>query len=569
MRIMKKTTSSNKTIYYVIVDTKKNNKRSTRIIETLGTAEDICLKHHCSDADLWAKNYTDQLNKQKADDTRKVIVSLSSNTPPHLNEQHLFNGGYLFLQSLYYQCDMKACCDAIQKKHQFKYNLNEILSNLIYSRILFPSSKCSTFECAQHYIEQPSFELHHLYRSLDVLAEEFNTIQAHVYKHSTQLIQRDTSVLYYDCTNFFFEIEQEDGIRKYGVSKENRPNPIVEMGLYMDGSGIPLAIGIHPGNTNEQKTAIPLATTLHKEFECTKYVYCSDAGLGSKAIKKFHNTPNHAYVVTQSIKKLKGHLKEWSTNSTGWKLPHSDKEINLTEIDHSPKNKNIYYKERWINENGIEERLVVSYSPVYQHYLRTIRNNQINRAMKIVDKQSTKSKPRQNDPKRFIITEKITKEGEVAEEEIVTLNTTRIQEEEQYDGFYAVVTTLEDDIEEILKINKGRWEIEESFRIMKTNMKSRPVFLQKDNRIEAHFLTCFLGLFFYRVLEKKCDSKYTVNEIIETLKEMNYLKLDEGYVPTYKRTELTDKLHEAFNFPLPTEIIPKARIKKMINSSKK
>lgn len=566
---MKKTTSSNKTIYYVITDVKKMNKRSTKIIEILGTAAEICSKHHCSDADVWAKKYAEQLNKEKADDTKKIIVGFSSTALPHLDEQHLFNGGYLFLQSLYYQCGMKQLCDSIQKKHPFKYDLNEILSNLVYSRILFPSSKLSTYECSQHFIEQPSFQLHHLYRSLDIIAEEFNTIQTHVYKHSQNIIQRDTSVLYYDCTNFFFEIEQEDGIRKYGVSKENRPNPLVEMGLYMDGSGIPLAIGIHPGNTNEQKTAIPLATTIHKEFECTKYVYCSDAGLGSKAIKKFHNTPNHAYVVTQSIKKLKGHLKEWALDPTGWKLPDSKIEIDLTEIDPSSNNKSIYYKERWINENGLEERLVVSYSPVYQNYLRTIRNNQINRAMKMVDKQSSTSKPRQNDPKRFIITEKITKDGEVAEEEIVTLNTTRIQEEEQVDGFYAVVTSLEDDIEEIIKINKGRWEIEESFRIMKTNMKSRPVFLQKDNRIEAHFLICFLGLFFYRILEKKLDSKYTTDELINTLKDMNYLKLDEGYIPTYKRTELTDKLHDIFNLPLPTEIIPLRRIKKIINSTKK
>lgn len=569
MRLSKMKSSSGKEIYYVIQDVTRNEKRSTKIVETLGTLEEIKKNHNSLNPEQWMNEHLNELNKKHKEDTQKVLVSLSSGRPIALDQQRLYNGGYLFLKKIYYELELDTLCAEIQKKYRFKYNLNEILESLLYGRIIYPGSKLSTFTLSKHYLEQPSFALQDMYRSLDVLAKEFNTLQAHVYKSSKNLIERDTSVLYYDCTNFYFEIEKEKGSRQYGVSKENRPNPLIEMGLYMDGSGIPLAIGIHSGNTSEQETAIPLSMTIQNDFRLQKFVYCADAGLGSNKIKKFHNTKNHSYIVTQSLKKLKKHLKEWSLDPIGWSLPGSNQKIDLRETDQTSKNKSIYYKERWINENGLEERLIVSFSPVYKEYLRTIRNGQINRADKLVEKQSTKTSSRQTDPKRLIKSEHITSSGEIAEEELVTLNTERIQQEEQYDGYYAVVTTLEDDIQTILSINRNRWEIEETFRLMKTNLEARPVYLQLDERIKAHFLTCFLALLFYRILEKQLPQGYSATDIISTLRNMNYLKLDEGYIPTYTRSTLTDDLHQAFNLPLDTEIIPNKRINSLLRSTKK
>ena len=271
--------------------------------------------------------------------------------------------------------------------------------------------------------------------------------------------------MYYDCTNYFFETEQAEGLKQYGVSKEHRPTPIVQMGLFMDGDGFPLAFCINPGNTNEQTTLKPLEQQIIKDFEFSHFVVCTDAGLASKENRIYNNIQNRSYIVTQSLKKIKGHLKEWALASTGWHSINSSKEINLNEIDNSYENSTVYYKERWIKEDGLEQRLIVSYSPKYAAYQRNIRNGQIVRAENLIANPSATARSKQNDPKRFISTTHITCDGEIAEKRNLTLNTKAIEDEAMFDGFYAVCTTLDDDISENIKVNKRRWEIEESFRI--------------------------------------------------------------------------------------------------------
>ena len=415
--------------------------------------------------------------------------------------QTSFNVGYLFLQDIYYKLKLDKICNKIAEQYQFKFDLNEILSKLIYSRVLFPASKLKTLELSKRLLEQPTFDYQHIERALPVLCDNMDFIQSELYKNSNEYMERNNKILYYDCTNYYFEIEEENGLRQYGKSKENRPNPIVQMGLFIDGNGLPLAFDLTPGNTNEQTTLQPLEKKIIKDFEFSEFVVCTDAGLASNANRKFNNINNRKFVTTQSIKKLKKYLKDEALDLTkGWKLSGSSKTYNISKLRTDEKliekyRDKTFYKERWIKEDGLAQRLIITYCVKYQEYQKNIRNNQINRAKKIIASNPDKlKKPKTNDPKRFIKTLNVTKDGELAEKSIYAINQSVIDEEGKYDGLYAVCTNLEDPVEDIIKVNHRRWEIEESFRIMKTDFKSRPVFHSKDEMIKAHFLTCFLAL---------------------------------------------------------------------------
>ena len=563
--------SKNSINYYVIVDTKtKSGKRSTKIYKKLGNEQEILKISNGVRPLEWAKKQVEELNKQQQERTLKIIAEFSEANIIEKDKQVLFNCGYLFLQDIYYSLGLNKICKQISEQYRIKYDLNAILSNLIYTRIIEPASKLSSFEASKKLIEQPNYDLQNIYRALEIISSQTEFIESEVYRNSLSVVNRNTKILYYDCTNYFFEIEQEEGLKQYGISKENRPNPIVQMGLFMDGDGFPLAFNINSGNTNEQITLKPLEKQIIKDFELSKFVVCTDAGLDSNTNRMYNNMQNRSFIVAQSLKKIKGHIKEWSLSSDGWHTLKSKKKINLENVDKSSNNEEIYYKERWIKENGLEQRLIVSYSPKYAAYQRNIRNRQIERAKNLINNPSKMSKTRQDDPKRFIKASSITGNGEIANKKVFTLNKATIEKEEIYDGYYAVCTTLEDNIEDILKINKRRWEIEESFRILKTDFKARPVYLKRDDRIKAHFTTCFLSLLIYRILEHKLNEKYTSEEIINTLREMNMLEIQgDGYVPTYKRTSLTDKLHEVFGFRTDTEIVTNKNIKKIIQKTKK
>jgi len=574
---LKTTESKNFKFYYIIKDINKNGKRTTMIVERLGTLDNIKLRAGAINPNVWLKEYICKLNIEEKENKRKLIKIYSPFKQININKQKTFNGGYLFLQDIYYNLELNKICDEITNKYQFKYDLNSILSNLIYSRIIYPSSKLKTVELSKNFIEQPNFEYQHVLRALEVISNETDFIQAELYKNSLKYAKRNDKILFYDCTNYYFEIEQENGLKQYGISKENKPSPIVQMGLFLDGDGIPLAFDITPGNTNERVTLRPLEEKIINDFNNSKFVVCTDAGLASKSNRKFNNTNNRRFITTQPLKKLKTFLKDWSLDlHKEWKLPGSDKIFDISKLRNDEELIKLYkdkffYKERWIKEDGLEQRLIITYSVKYQEYQKQIRETQINRALKLIEKNPKKiGKVRNNDPKRFINTTTTTIEGEVAEENYYSLDVNKINNKAKFDGLYAVCTNLEDPVDEIIKINKRRWEIEESFRIMKSEFKARPVYLSRDDRIKAHFTTCFLALVIYRYLESKLDSKFTVSEIIEILKNMNFLYEDhEGYIPIYKRTNLTDLLHQKFDFRTDYEIISEKSFKKIITQINK
>lgn len=576
MRI-KITKNKNTTHYTIIKDIYKNDKRTTCVYENMGTIDKIKERAGAEDPLVWLKKYVEELNKKHKENSLPVIMRKNPNKIIDKNVQRSFNVGYLFLQDIYYKLKINEICNEISEKYQFKFDLNNILSNLIYSRIIFPASKLKTLELSKNFLEQPNFKYQHIERALPVLCENMDFIQSELYKNSNNYRERNNKVLYYDCTNFYFELEQEDGLKQYGKSKENRPNPIVQMGLFMDGNGIPLAFDLTPGNTNEQTTLQPLEQKIIKDFEFAEFVVCTDAGLASTANRKFNNKENRKFVTTQSLKKLKKHLKDEVLDLTkGWYLPNDSKTYNIsnlrTDENLIKKYKDVtFYKERWIKENGLEQRLIVTYSVKYQEYQKNIRNNQINRAMKIIESNPKKlNKAKQNDPKRFIKTTNVTNDGELADKSIYEINQDIIDEEAKYDGLYAVCTNLEDSVEDIIKLNHRRWEIEESFRIMKTDFRSRPVFHTKDEMIKAHFLTCYLALVIYRYLEKNLEEKYTAPEIIETLRTMEVKsENNDNYTPNYIRTDLTDDLHSKFGFRTDFEVISLKNFKKIFKQTKK
>ncbi len=567
------TKSKNAESFYICKSyTKANGSTTSAIVRKLGTLEQLLPEHGPTRDDVlaWAKNEvkieTEKYKKEK--EAQTVLIPFHADRQLDYNKQVFFRGGYLFLQSFYYQLQMNKICRKLKQKYKFKYDINAILSDLIYARILEPCSKRSSYKVASEFLEKPSYELHDVYRALDVLGTECDLIQAEVYKNSHFLGERNDKILYYDCSNYYFEIEQEDGNKKYGQSKEHRPNPIIQMGLFMDGDGIPLAFSLFPRNANEQISLKPLEKKVLEDFGCQKFIYCSDVGLGSKSIREYNHMGERAYIVTQSIKKLKKDEKEWALNPQGFKRVSDDAPVDITKL--SEDDKGLYYKNEPYTTKKLHQRLIITYSPKYALYQKSIRDKQIERAQKMLDSGNTKkNRKNPNDPARFIGTLAVTKEGEAADVKHY-LDENKISEEGQYDGFYAVCTDLlDDEVDDILKVSEGRWQIEECFRIMKTDFSARPIYLQDENRIKAHFLICFLALTIYRFLEKKLGSKYTCEKLLDTLKGMNFAEIQEqGFTPLYKREAITDDLHDVCGFRTDYQFITKSKMRNIQKKSK-
>jgi len=567
--------SANATSLYMTKSVRVNGVPTSKVVEHLGTVAELKKKLGERDPVEWAREYVKEQTRLNKEGRREIIVKYSPTKQIHKKEHRLYSGGYLFLQRIYHELGIDKICGKISAKHKFEYDLDAILSRLVYGRIIFPASKLATYEMSKRFFEQPRFEIQHVYRALEVIGEEGDYIQAELYKRSTKVIERMNGVLYFDCTNYFFEIEQEEGLKQYGYSKEHRPTPIVQMGLFMDGDGLPLAFSIQEGNANEQTALKPLEKKILSDFEFSKFVVCTDAGLSSVANRKFNDIGGRAFITTQSVKKLRKSQKEWALDTHGWHLSgeaSGGKQLyDIAGIDEVEHKESTFYKERWINEDKLEQRLIVTYSMKYRDYQRRVRDGQIGRAVKLIETNPAKlKKASPTDYKRFISKVSVNGEGEIAENDFYFIDTQSIADEEVYDGFYAVCTNLEDDVADIVNVNHRRWEIEECFRIMKHEFKARPVYVKRDERIKAHFMTCFISLLIYRILEKRLGGAYTCSQILSALRDMNYLAVSgEGFVPAYTRTDFTDAIHDAFGFRTDYEILTHSHMKNIFKSTKK
>ena len=557
--------SQNSETYYIQKSYRTDSgKSSTKTVERLGTIEDIKARFGSEDPIGAARAYMKELSAAERREREDVVVKFKPGVLIAKDEQRSHNGGYLFLQKIYYELGLDYICKKIAKKHKLvQYDLNSILSMLIYTRILYPGSKRSSLEDARRFFEQPECKL-----------------EPDVYKRSQKLGKRNTSVVYYDLTNYFFEWEEEGGLVQFGHCKEGRPLPIVQMGLFMDHDGFPLAMCIEPGNTAESTTLKPMETLLKEKFGLSKLVVCTDGGLSTYENRKNDSVGERSFITVQSLKKLKKHLQEWALDSKGWHVAGSDEEYDISTLDSKEHYETLFYKERWdptpiSTGETLEQRIIVTFSFKYQEYLAYVRDRQVARAQALLakGKGATSKKKSPNDAKRYIKAEHCTQDGELAQYESYSLNQEMIDQESRFDGFYAICTDLEDPAPAIIKLNGGRWIIENGFRIMKADFDARPVYVRRDDRIKAHFLTCFLALLIYKYLEKKVNrggKHFTTSEIVDTLRGMDFLSIPgEGYVPTYTRTDLTDNLHGSAGFRTDCQIVTRQKMRSIISQTKK
>ena len=574
MRVTTSKSKNSESFYITQSYTSAQGKSTSKTVRKLGTLAELSKRLNTDREGVmaWA-NEQARLETMKYKSEKEdaiVMVPFHSNKLMDCHKQKLFTGGYLFLQSVYYGLKMDSICRKIKSRYKFEYDLNAILSDLIYTRVLEPSSKRSSFQAAKQFLEPPTYELHDVYRALSILAEEMDFIQAEVYKNSFFLGNRNDRILYYDCTNYYFEIEQEDGDKKYGKSKEHRPNPIIQMRLFTDGDGLPLAFSLFPGNQNEQKSLKPLETKILQQFGCEKFIYCSDAGLASEDNRVLNHMGQRAFIVTQSIKKLPAEDRAWALDKRGFKRLSDDVCVDITELPEDDKD-HLYYKDEPFTTKKLHQRLIITYSPKYAAYQKAVRAEQIARAEKMVANGSLKRQRKNpNDPARFVNKIAATEEGEKAKIHYY-LDLDKIAEEEMYDGLYAVCTDLlDDDVADILKVSEGRWQIEDCFRTMKTDFEARPVYLNRQDRIKAHFLTCFLALLHFRLLKRSLKGAYTTEQLIQTLRNIKFADVEEqGFMPVYERNEITDNLHEACGFRSDYEFITKRKMKGIQKKSKR
>lgn len=591
-------------IYYIVKGFRdKTGKATSKNVRRLGTLAEIREREGVADAFTWAKAQVALENSHEKENRRKVTVSYCPDKVIEKDEPRSFNIGYMTLNKLYYELGINKICDGIERRSQFKFELGEIMRQLVMCRILWPASKLETWKLATTLALVKPVGLHQIYRSLLVIEKNLEYLQERLFHYTKDLLGRNTSVIYYDCTNFFYESTTETELRRPGASKENRRTPIVQMGIFMDADGLPLAFNINPGNTNEQTTLRPLEKMIGDRMDIDEFIMCTDAGLSSGNNRLYNDTDRRKFITVQSVKTLpntdgkkksSGKIKDWAMADGGWYLPDDpEREYSLTEIqlpeNHDVFHDKIFYKERWYPtwikdaETGIETRLeqrcIVSFSLKYLEYQRLKRSQNLGKAEKAIRHGNADDSPKNF--RSYIIKDKCTQEGEIADIDAgYHIDTERVADEEQYDGFYAICTNLEQytdhlgrthhTIKDLLKINRARWEIEESFRIMKTQMRARPVYHRTDRAIKGHFAICFVALFLYRVLEHRLGEAFTTDNILSTLRNMNALHIpSEGFIPTFSRTNLTDKLFEISGFRLDTEIIMLKQVKSIIAMTKK
>ena len=558
-------------ILYYAVSIRKGEKTTSKNVRRIGRLSEL------------KKEYTDPIAHFRAEAKRLTDEGRSESSfeiPANLMldpmKKRRVMLGYIFPQSVYYSLGLDMVMRGIRNESKATYDFNRIMRDLIIGRVLSPLSKSSTYEKAFSFPEPPDYDLQHVYRSLSLMAKSFDLIEEKAFKGMKKYADVDTSVTYYDCTNFYFEIEEEDGFRTYGKSKENRPNPIVQMGLFLDRNGLPISMCINPGRTNEQKTMIPLEKLMTERFGIEKFVVCADCGLSGKRNLRFNSTENHGFVVTKSLKRVSEDVRARLMGDGGWKRfgDASGRLYSLKEIREDANLRDVifYHDERFaMGSDGFEERIVTTYCGRLREYQRSVRERQLQRAMELVRQGKIRKGVNQNDVRRFIVVDSVTENGEVAEKKVFSIDRERFEEESEYDGFYAVTTDLDDDPGEIIRINRGRWEIEESFRIMKSDFDGRPVFVSREDRIRAHFLTCYLAFMIFRIIEQKLnkgDVRYTDPEILRTLRDYEAIDAENFYVGAMEGKAVR-ALESTFGLVGSMTALSKAQFRRLVARSKK
>jgi len=598
MRLCYSRSKNSLTLYIQKSYRDKDGVSRTKVIERLGSLDEIRQKHGCADPMEWARSYALKLTEEEKAGRQKVKIELSPTTPIGEGSGSLCSGGDLMLLPLYNRLGLPAICKDIKEDSRAKYDLNEILQTLVMGRILFPCSKTSTYEKAKSMVRPPKFAQHDMFRALSQLSKHINDIQAEVYRNSLKVTSRRDKVIFYDCTNYYFEIEDADkdyidrrtgefveGLRKPGKSKEHRPNPIVQMGLFMDYDGIPLAFCIFPGNQSEQTSLQPLEEVLQTKFGMTDFIVSTDAGLGSESNRLYNMQGNREYITVQSIKAMKAEDINMALDPRGWRisyrgnaqrrpLPQSDNGIydlsallarkDADKLLHDT----TFYKEIIVDKEFKDEksktktcrqeRIIVTYNHDFALYQRLRRAEQLQRADKMARRNSTKSRQTQQDARRFVEVSHLTAAGEKAIRTQTAVNYDLADHEARFDGFYAYGTSLDDDALEILRVRSFHHEIEHLFRTTKSLLDARPVYVSRQDRIRAHFLICFLAMTILKILQKQLHLEdLSIDRLVQTLQDLRFMQIQgKGYIPAFTRNSLTDRLQQLAGVNVSAQITP-------------
>lgn len=578
------------TIYVLKSFRDKTGKSTTKRVETLGSEEEIEKKYGCADGLEWAKAYVARLNEEEKRSQEKIKIELSPTQRMKAGEQVTYDCGDLLLMPLYNKLGLPQKCREIVEGTKSKYDLNEILETMVVLRILMPCSKLSSHALGKKRLRKISFALEDVYRALSLLSEHIEDIQATVWESSRKVMKRNTKVIYYDCTNYYFEIEDNDprgvdprhpkrpeGIRRRGKSKEHRPNPIVQMGMLMDADGIPLSFIIFPGNESEQPSLQRIEEMIADKFGLNEFIISTDAGLSSEDNRRYNTTEGREYIAVQSLPKLSESDQNMALDPHGWHVAFRDAGLgpldpsdpcrdtfNLDEIDLDKERHTRFYKEIIVDKclNGRKstarpERVIVTYSHDFALYLRHKRAERLPVAEKIVKSGNTKSRQSQQDPRNYVRTLYYTQDGEAAEKVSMSIDWDKVEQEEKFDGFYAYGTSLDDDAVDVLRARSFHHEIEHLFRTTKSFLDSRPVYLQRSDRIRSHFLICFLAMVMLKMLQRQLDMPdLSIDRLISVLRDFKFGHIQgAGYIPLFERNELTDRLQEINGICIDTQIV--------------
>lgn len=563
--------SKNAKLFYIQTSFRKGDKVCTKTVKRLGNETFIKENYGVEDAEAWAREELERMRQAAREEKQGLVVELH---PDRLidGSERIFNGGDIFIEQVLSRLGLREICKEISTTRRIKFDLGDYLTRMVCSRILHPGSKLSDFINGNRFIERKDLKLENFYRSLDIIGGDMNSMQGQIYRHSLKSIGRNTGVIYYDCTNVFFETETDDDFRKYGHSKENRPNPLVQIGMFMDMDGLPLGMCVNPGNTSEQKTLQPLEEVLAEKFGLSKFVVCTDGGLGSRDNRRYNVTEDRNFITVQSLKKLSAHYQEWATDPDGWHLRPRLKDdaqtrcravYNLEEIDLDDYAEDVFYKECLTDETAFDEHLVVTYSRKYDLYQKQLRAQQIQRAITKINRGEIRRPKSPNDCRRFMRDTYFDSKGNPLE--VITsavLDQEQIDAEARFDGFNALATGLDDDPCTIIRVNSWRWEIEECFRVEKSDLDMRPVYVRAPQRIAAHFFICFIALLVLKIMQKQHGGTFPIGQIRKTLSDMNLTKLEGfGYIPSFNQTPLTTAIQETAKIHIDRQINTPAQIR--------
>ena len=566
------TRSKNAKCFYIQTTYRKRDGRlSSKTIKKLGNETFIKENYGVEDAEVWAREELERMRQAAREEKQGLIVELH---PDRLidGSERIFNGGDIFIEQIMWRLGLREICKQTAESHRIKFDLGDYLTRMVCSRILHPGSKLADFLNGSRFIERKGLKLENFYRALDVIGNDMNDMQGAIYRRSAETIGRNTGVIYYDCTNVFFEAETDDEFRKYGHSKENRPNPLVQIGMLMDMDGLPLGMCVNPGNTSEQKTLQPLEEVLAEKFGLSRFVVCTDGGLGSRNNRRYNVTEDRNFITVQSLKKLSAYYQDWAISPEGWHLRPRLRDdehtrclhtYNLGKIDLDQYLEDTFYKECLTDETAFEEHLIVTYSRKYDLYQKQLRAQQIQRAITKINRGEIKRPKSPNDCRRFMKDTYFDTKGNPLE--VITsavLDMEQIEAEARFDGFNALVTSLDDDPCTIIRVNSWRWEIEECFRVEKSDLDMRPVFVRAPQRIAAHFFICFIALLILKIMQKQHNGQFPIGQIRKTLSEMNLTKLEGiGYIPSFNCTPLTDAIQETAKIHIDRQINTPAQIR--------